>query len=110
MIISKSEFVSIMNELQAATQLQDDINVLMKKAKDNIRNDFMNAAGLMISHEDIVIELLEKIFDDVGDWISWWIYETNYGRREDMIEVCDGKDGSITKIRTSEDLYDFLTK
>lgn len=110
MIISKGEFVSIMNTLQAAIQLEEDINALMRKAKDNIRNDFMNAAGLIISHEGIVIELLSKIFDDVGDWISWWVYETAFGKNEDMIEVYDGNDETIAKIKTAEDLYDFLIK
>ena len=95
-----------MGALREANDLQDKIDELMRDARDNIENDFMNAASLMINHEGIVIELLSDMFDDKGEWISWWVYETNYGAEH--TEVYD-KDGNvIADIKTAADLYDFL--
>lgn len=104
--MNKHKFVKIINRLKEARQLQDNINDLMNKAKDNIRHDFMNAASLMINHEDTVVELLEEIMDDDGSWISWWLFETNAG--ESRTEIYDKDDNVIADIKTPENLYDFL--
>ena len=105
--MNKARFVKIINRLKAADQLQNDINDLMRIARDNIEQDFMNAAGLMINHQDAVIELLEEIMEDEYDTISWWIYDTNYGK--DRAEIYSGKDNRvIAKLDTPEALYDYL--
>lgn len=107
--MNKHKFVKIINSLKEARQLQDSINGLMNKAKDNITHDFMNAASLMINHEDIVIELLQEITNDEFDNIPWWIYETDYGSRENMTKIYKVGTGEvIADIKTAEDLYDFL--
>jgi len=108
MKLSKNEFVKIINSLKSATELQNNIDDIMKKAKDNIENDFMNGAGLMINHESIVIDLLVKIMEDSGGYISWWIYETNYG--ESGTEIYNMDNSLYVDIKTAEDLYDFLIK
>ena len=107
-MINKSKFVEIINALKSADELQDKINELMKTAKENIQDDFMNAAGLMICHTDIVIELLGYMFDDIGEWISWFVFDTRYGKSH--TEVTDNDGNVIADIKTAEDLYDFLTK
>ena len=104
--MNKFKFVKIINSLKSANDLQKGINELMRKAEDNICMDFMNAGSLMINHEDIVVELLSDIFDDKGEWISWWCFETGYG--ESKTEVYDRDDNVIANIKTPEDLYDFL--
>ena len=104
-MINKNKFVSIMNALKSADELQDRINELMKTAKENIQDDFMNAAGLMICHTDIVIDLLSYIFDDKAEWISWWVFETNYGENHTKVYK---NDEIIADIKTPEQLYDFL--
>ena len=111
-MISKNKFVSIMNALKEADELQDKINELMQNARDNIRNDFMNAGGMMICHTDIVIELLGDMFLDADEYIPWWIYDTNYGKdHTEIFWTFDGENSQpkvIADIKTAEDLYDFL--
>lgn len=107
MKISKGRFVKVINALKEADKLQGDINKLMRSARDNIENDFMNAAGLMICHADRVIELLSAMFDDEFDTISWWIYETQYGKSG--TEIFDREGNVLHNLKTAEDLYDYIT-
>jgi len=107
-MISKNKFEGIINALKEAHELQDKVDELMRNAKDNIENDFMNAASLMINHEGIVIELLSDMFDDKAEWIAWWIYDTNFG--QSMTEIYDNDNNVIADLKTAGELYDFLTK
>lgn len=109
--MNKHKFVKIINRLKEARQLQDNINELMNKARENIENDFMNGASLMINHEDTVIDLLQEIMNDTFDCIPWWIYETDYGSRENMTKIYKVGTGEVlADIKTAEDLYDYLNE
>ena len=105
-MITQQQFVKIIAKLKAADDLQNGIDELMQKSEDNIKNDFMNASSLQICHEDTVIELLEDMFDDVGEWICYWVYELDYGKK--YTKGCAGVDDKPIDISTSEKLYDFL--
>ncbi|MBR6613196.1 MAG: hypothetical protein IKK84_00325 [Clostridia bacterium] len=105
-MISKGKFVSIINALKEAHDLQNEIDELMRNAKENIENDFMNAAGIMICHEGIVIELLSDMFDDKCETISWWIYDTDYGKSG--TEIFDKEGNVLHDLKTAEDLYDYI--
>lgn len=105
--MTKEQFVSAIEELKDADDLQNQIDDIMKKSLANKRNDFMNAASLQISHEELVIDLLEEIFDDEGQWIVYWIYELDYGKKYTKGCVVDDKPIDIS---TAGKLYDFLIK
>lgn len=104
--LSKEEFIKIINKLEAANKLQNDIRDLMNQAKENIEDDFMNAAGLMINHEDIVIHLLEKIMNDTTGDISYYIYDLDYGKDYHPGDIVVN-DQNIDFSNPSS-LYDFL--
>lgn len=106
-MISKKEFVEIIERLKNYNDLQDKIDDLFKSNIDNKEMDFMNAGSICIGHETIVVRLLENIFND-KDTISWWLYECNYGRDFSLgdLEV----DGIEIDLSTAEKLYDYLIK
>lgn len=107
-MISKIEFVEIINRLRAYDDLQKEINNLFIQNIDNQEMDFMNAGSICIGHETIVVRLLENMFKD-KDMISWWLYECDYGRAfkiGDLVEV----DGASIDLSTPEKLYDYLIK
>lgn len=79
---------------------------LFRGSRENLECDFCNGAGLQISHEGIVIKLLEKLMQDGFGNISCFIYELDYGREYQEGCVSD-KNGNID-ISTPEKLYDFL--
>ncbi len=107
MLIERNEFVQIINRLEERDNVVDKVNKIFRNTTDSVMSDSMNAASLMICHEDIVINLLEKIFDD-KEIISWWLYEKNYGKNFKMgdFEV----DGQQIDLTTAENLYDYLLK
>ena len=106
-MLNKEEFIKIINRLKEANDIQDRVNDIFREAEDNILCDFTNAGSLMICHEDIVVELLENIFDT--DMISYWIYELDYGR--DYIDGCIvDEHNEVVNIETAEDLYDYLIR
>lgn len=107
-MIDKKEFVDIINKLKEVDDFVNETNDRAKKLNDAIISDFYNASSLSISHENIVVKLLENMFND-NDIISWWLYDLNYGRKykEGCIQDCDGNSIDVS---TPEKLYDYLTK
>lgn len=106
-ILSKKEFVDVMNRLRGASDLQEQVNKLFHDSRENIENDFCNAAALQISHENSVVFLLKRIMRDQYEYIDYFIYELDYGRKyeEGMITEADGRN---IDIHSSELLYDFI--
>ena len=107
--LSKKEFVKCIDHLKAARDLQDQVDELFRKSRDNIEWDFLNAASLQISHENLVVSLLENLMDDDEKYpdISYFIYELDYGRRWQPGYVIDGN-GEDIDMSTPEKLYDYL--
>lgn len=101
MILSKEEFVEIINNI---------------KKQDKKDDDFSKAIGIMCDGSpalfgvdnkitESLLSLLIKIFEDKDDWISWWIYE----RVNDEYKAYY-KNKKEIKLNTAEDLYNFLIK
>ena len=105
-MITKQEFVDIIKRLRDYNDLQNKIDGLFKNNIENEEMDFMNVGSICIGHETVVVKLLENMFNDKGEVISWWIYECNYGRDFSLgdLEV----DGVEIDLTTPEKLYDYL--
>ena len=104
--LAKQEFVDIINRLREATELVDKVEELFRNSRDNLECDFCNGAGLQISHEGIVVNLLEKMMQDRGGNVSYFIYELDYGR--EYREGCVSDNNGNIDISTPEKLYDLL--
>ena len=104
-MITKQEFVDIINRLRDYNDLQNKIQELFKDNIDNKEMDFMNAGSICIAHETIVVKLLENMFDDT-DILSWWLYECNYGRDFSFGDLA--VNGVEIDLSTAEGLYDYL--
>lgn len=105
-MITKQEFVEIIERLRNYNDLQEKINNLFDDLIDNKEQDFCNAGSICIGHETIVVKLLENMFND-NDIISWWIYELDYGTSYKKGCIVD-KDGKEIDLSTAEKLYDYL--
>lgn len=107
-MITKQEFIEIINKLKKANDFVNETNNKAKKLDDAIMSDFFNASSLSISHENIVVKLLENMFND-KDIIGWWLYELNYGR-EFKIGYLQDENGFDIDVSTAGKLYDYLIK
>lgn len=52
------------------------------------------------------VHMLEHMFEVEDEWISWWCWETDYGKDDRLTTVTDGNNDYI--LDSSEALYDFL--
>ena len=106
-MITKQEFVDIIEKLKQVNDFVDETNKKARELNDAIISDFYNTSSLSISHETIVVKLLENMFNDKGT-ISWWLYECNYGRDFSLgdLEV----NGVEIDLSTLEKLYDYLVQ
>ena len=107
--LSKMEFVDIIARLQEASELVDKVEELFRNSRDNLDCDFCNGAGLQISHEGVVVDLLQKLMrDELVENISYFIYELDYGKRFELGDVMDEE--RQIDIGTAEKLYDYLVE
>lgn len=107
-ILSEQEFVDIINRLREASDLQEQVDRLFRNSRENIENDFCNAAALQISHESSVVFLLKRIMHDQYEYIDYFIYELDYGRKYEPGMITD-ENGQDIDIRTPNLLYDFIS-
>lgn len=106
-VLSQEEFVDIIDRLREASDLQEQVNRIFRNSRENLENDFGNAAALQISHESTVVFLLKKVLCDKYDYIEYFIYELDYGRKYESGMITD-ENGQDIDIHTPELLYDFI--
>lgn len=107
-ILSEQEFVDIINRLREASDLQEQVDKLFRNSRENIENDFCNAAALQISHESTVVFLLKRIMHDQYEYVDYFIYELDYGRKYEAGMITD-ENGQDIDIHTPDLLYDFIS-
>lgn len=107
-ILSEQEFAEIIDRLREASDLQEQVDRLFRNSRENIENDFCNAAALQISHESLVVFLLKRIMHDQYEYIDYFIYELDYGRKYEPGMITD-ESGQDIDIHTSKLLYDFIS-
>ena len=109
-MITKQEFVDIIEKLKQVNDFVNETNKKARELNDAIISDFFNASSLSISHETIVVKLLENMFEDEEDTINWWLYELDYGRKFKLGYLQEERDGKTVNIdlSTAEKLYDYL--
>lgn len=77
-MITKKEFIEIIDRLKATDETIEKINELLTNCRDTVEADFTNGASLMVCHGDLVVKLLDNIFNT--DTVTWWVYDMNYGK------------------------------
>lgn len=100
MMITKKQFISIMDKLKKQHDYDRNFTRLMGEAFPDTHPPIYDNSKVM----DAAIESLKLHFEG-DDTIEWWIYETNFGKK-DMYILYHGKK---LYFRTSGSLYDYLS-
>ena len=110
-MISKEQFVKVINELQEVDDLKKEINNKIHNLKF-FNTDFLYSDIFIFNHSNTVIKLLANTFSEevdkikiIKEIVEWWIYDTDYGR-EDKYTRVTYDDGTEVIIDTPEKLYD----
>lgn len=103
-ILSKEKFIS---HIEGMKLEHDKLNELYSEfGIDTIEMSWCYSSNHFL-------ELLENVMNDEHGDISWWCYETDFGRDKsvDKIYTSSGEELElIVKLETSGDLYDFLVR
>ena len=101
-LLSKDLFIEIMEDVKQTYDFQNGLNNYLRK----------NGADGYIYPPDCVcatLKLLHYIFEkDVDEWISYFCFELDFGRKYKDGNVLD-KDGKCIPLETFDDLYNLLT-
>lgn len=103
--ITEQKFCDILRQLKEADELKCEVDDLIRKHITE-GHDFLSGYGMSIDHECAVVDLLELLTHDKGEWISWWCWEQDYGEGSDTNVYY--KNGDICDVSTPELLYAFL--
>lgn len=99
-MITKEQFISIMDKLKKQHDHDRNFTRLMGEAFPENHPPIYDNSRVM----NAAIELLKLHFEG-DDTIEWWIYETNFGKK-DMYILYHGKK---LYFKTSGSLYDYLS-
>jgi hypothetical protein len=95
-LITLEEFKTIMNHIK---ENYDDNEKLTRILVSDDCTGFTNFGEHLVCD---LLHLVEKLLNDDGDWISWWLYED-----VSKIVTSSNTNYDLTKV---EDLYYFLRK
>ena len=83
-------------------------------------NDLINAFDIspewkpghwISNYYELLEDLCELEIDDLyGSDLSWFCFETDFGRNKDMNKIYDTETGRTWRIESPEILYDFITR
>lgn len=77
----------------------------MDKVTDILNTDmFYDNLGNSI---DVAVDLLRTVMHDTGDWIGYWIYELDFGRKYKSGDVTDAN-GVPIPFGSARELYNYL--
>lgn len=113
-MISKGQFVRIIDKMRLVYDFVEETNDKARQLRDDLDgsfSDFFEGNSLFIAHDNLVIELLENMFND-NDIISWWIYDEDFGRKFKAGDLSFKKNGKIyaPDLSNTEKLYDYLVE
>jgi len=102
-MLSKPKFIKFIKELQS---IELDIEGV-HKALQKLDPDF---GGFYLSRVNtLIVKLLQESVNDQEEWISYWIYELDYGKKWRKGTVTD-KNKKDIKLQTAEDLYNYIVE
>lgn len=101
--MEKQTFISAVEALHNQSK-KDNINA------EHLKAVFPDCDLLLYDNStlsDALIDVLRAIMDDKDNWINYFIYELDFGAKNDKLKAWD-KDGNNIPLSTPEDLYNLL--
>ncbi|MBO6194611.1 MAG: hypothetical protein J6O00_10630 [Clostridiales bacterium] len=102
-MLNEEDFCEYLKRIVSDIQYYGALSRLGEGRSDNI--------DIMPETLDIAIDLLEQAVNDTEHYVSWWLFEKECGKREDMnvYEFIRGQE-KVVPTKTEGDLYRLITK
>ena len=101
-ILKKERFCKTMDQIQEVYDYGDRLNEFFKK---NHVDGYLYEPSCI----EQALSLLSFIFQDDDQWIDYWAYELDFGRRYKYGMITDAN-GENIPLGTVEELYELLVK
>ena len=106
-IITYEEFKTHIEDLKSIDEFQTQLDRLTRAYTNSTKEsaDYIHLPTLFDSN----INLLETLMGDKAEWISFWIYELDFGRKykEGSVKYVNGEN---IVLKTTKDLWNLLTE
>ena len=96
--MTKKEFVAFMERLVELKEIEHDIIISFAMLGD--LNQFSLGKAI-----DLITDMLKHAMKDDTDWISYWLYELDYGKNTKLKVT---KNGKRIPMKTPANLYDCI--
>lgn len=113
-MIKKETFINILNEIKKSIELSESIGNRLEQAFDDTGRNMLDIRPYQLSSlfadntcYDNILHILENELDDDDCWISYFVYEKDWGRNQNL-RIWEDNGCTEIPLDTIEDLYDFL--
>ena len=98
--MTKKQFTKLMTELVSLKRDEDKLNEAFRKFEPDFNYICFGR------YETLVVNALEIAMDDTSEWISYWLYECDCGRKPMKVT----EKGKKLPCKTISDVYNLITK
>lgn len=95
----KEKFIETLTELKALSDAMNNLNKAFKPFEPSFNQVSFGR------YEALVVNTLSIAMNDKSDWISYFIYECDWGKKNRSVEI----DKKPFKLTTLSNLYNLLT-
>lgn len=103
-LVTYEEFNRYIESIKMVLDVENKLIGISSDVRAKSKSEFTLYYPSLISE---VIELLGKAVDDKDDWISYFIFELDFGKQNDVLQVKDC-DGNEIPLKTTKDLWNII--
>lgn len=99
--MNKEQFIKLMTVIKERYYSLECVYNKLNDLFGDVGDKFMSNVSMFP-----IIKTISEIIGDDENWIEWYVYEKEWGTKED-VGVADG-DGNVISSKTLEDLWELI--
>lgn len=98
--MTKKNFIKYIKELERLKKVERKVSDAMQELGTDFNGFYLER------HELLIVDILVDAMNDTDEWIPYWLYELDYGKKAKRSSVT--KNGKNIPIKTINDLYNCI--
>jgi hypothetical protein len=99
--VSKEKFIDLMTRFKETQDAEAEVHIAMKKLSPYFGGFYLSKC------DDLMLECIKLAMEDEYDWISYFVYDLQWGKNPNKLYATD-KFGKKIRLKTFGDLYQIL--